>query len=91
VTYFGEQILECTPQVAMHVTAIQQRAAVLGSGPSEWAIGAKCQARAGPEQEWRRAVIEGISPTGKYLVEWLPSARETCFEVRSSHVAVLAS
>ncbi len=68
-------------QVAKHVTAIQQRAAVLGCGPLDWAVGARCHARAGPDQEWQKAVIEGVSPAGKFLVDWLPSAREECFEV----------
>ena len=68
-------------QVAAHISAIQQRAAVLGTGPPGWAIGANCQARAGPDQQWKKAVIEGVSSSGKFLVDWLPSARETCFEV----------
>ena len=72
-------------QIAQHITAIQRRAAMLGSGPPEWAVGAKCQAREGNEGKWRRAVIEGISPSGRYLVEWLPSAREACFEVSLMH------
>ena len=71
----------CNMQVAQHITAIQQRAAVLGSGPPEWAVSAKCQARAGPNEKWGRAVIEGISPSGRFLVEGLPSARESCHEV----------
>ena len=74
-----------TMQVAQHITAIQQRAAMLGSGPLEWAVGARCQAREGNEGKWRRAVIEGISPSGRYLIEWLPSAREECFEVSLTH------
>ena len=72
-------------QIAQQITAIQQRAAMLGSGPPEWAVGAKCQAREGNEDKWRRAVIEGISPLDRYLVEWLPSAREVCFVVSLMH------
>ena len=71
-------------QVAKHITAIQQRAAVLGCGPKGWAIGAMCHARADSGQEWQKAVVEGVSYTGKFLVDWLPSAREQCFEVISS-------
>ena len=81
--FFCNLTIACTMQVAKHVTAIKQRAAMLGSGPPDWAVGAKCQARAGPEQEGRKAVIEGITPAGNYLVDWLPSARESCFEVGS--------
>ena len=50
-------MLAATAQVAKHITAIQQRAAVLGTAPLDWAVGAHCHARAGPEQEWQMAVI----------------------------------
>ena len=54
---------------------------MLGCGPLGWAIGAMCHARADSSQEWQKAVIEGVSPEGKFLVDWLPSAREQCFQV----------
>ena len=57
---------------------------MLGSGPRDWAVSAKCQARAGPDEKWGKAVIEGISLSGNFLVEWLPSARESCHEVTLS-------
>ncbi|CAL5222169.1 g4495 [Coccomyxa viridis] len=80
----------CSPTtVAKHVTAIQQRAAVLGCGPLGWAIGAICHARADSSQEWQKAVIEGVSPEGKFLVDWLPSAREQCFQVESSDLRLV--
>ena len=69
-------------QVAKHIRAIQQRAAVLGSGPAEWAIGAKCMGRLHAEDEWRKAVIIDVSLSGQYMIDWLPSAQESCFPVR---------
>lgn len=80
-TWLTDCVCACVAQVAKHVTAVQQRAAVLGCGPSEWAVGARCQARAGPNQDWQKAVIRGVSPAGKFLVDWLPSAMEECFQV----------
>lgn len=68
-------------QVDQHISAVQQRAAVLGTGPLEWAIGAHCQVPAAPDGHLQMAVIVGVSPSGNYLVDGLPSAWESSLEV----------
>lgn len=59
------------PQVAEQIRKAQQRAALTGQAPAEWAIGAKVQGKYSGDGEWYDGEVTGISVNGKFIVKLL--------------------
>lgn len=56
------------PQVKEQIRVAQQRAALAGQAPPEWAIGASVQGRYSGDGKWYDGEITGISAAGKFIV-----------------------
>lgn len=67
------------PQIKHQIRVAQQRAALSGHAPAEWAIGSPCQAKCSGDDTWYDATVTAISTSGKFIVTY--SAYETQEEV----------
>ena len=56
------------PQVKEQIRIAQQRAALAGQAPPEWAIGASVQGRYSGDGKWYAGEITAISAAGKFIV-----------------------
>lgn len=67
------------PQIKAQIRTAQQRAALAGHAPAEWAIGSQIQAKFSGDGTWYDATVTGISASGKFIVTY--SAYQTQEEV----------
>ncbi|KAI8110902.1 hypothetical protein M9434_004476 [Picochlorum sp. BPE23] len=58
------------PQIKDQIRIAQQRAALAGQAPAEWAIGAQVQARYGGDGLWYDSEVIAISTSGKFIVKY---------------------
>lgn len=56
------------PQMADQILHAQQRAALAGQGPADWAVGARCRAVHSGDGNWYNGVVESVTSTGRYVV-----------------------
>ena len=56
-------------QVAVQITAIQQRAAFSGTGPAAWALGANCMYKASSTAALQNVTVVNITSSTKWLVQ----------------------
>ncbi len=58
------------PQIKNQIRIAQQRAALAGQAPAEWAIGAEVQARYAGDGVWYDSEVIAISTSGKFIVKY---------------------
>jgi survival-of-motor-neuron-related-splicing factor 30 len=58
------------PQIKDQIRKAQQKAALAGHAPAEWAIGSQCQAKFGGDGSWYDATVTAISTSGKFIVTY---------------------
>lgn len=58
------------PQIKDQIRIAQQRAALAGHAPVEWAIGAQVQAKFSGDGTWYDAVVTAISTAGRFIVTY---------------------
>lgn len=77
-------------QVALQIRSAQQKAALAGQAPPAWAIGAACHALSALHEDWREAVVKGISAAGNFVVAFMgrDDLEEVCPEVHPSPLRV---
>ncbi|CAL5221970.1 g4252 [Coccomyxa viridis] len=75
-------------KVDEHIAAIQQRAAMAGTGPPAWAIGARAKARLPPKDTWTDVSITDVTAAGKALVQILGTVPDSSFQQPSAEVAL---
>lgn len=56
-------------QVAVQITAVQQRAAFSGTGPAAWAVGANATYKASPTAALQNVTVVNVTSATKWLVQ----------------------
>ena len=54
--------------VAEQIRRAQIRAALSGTAPAVWAVGARCQAVYSGDEQWYDAAVESVKANGKFVV-----------------------
>ena len=75
-------------QVDEQIVAIQERAAMTGTGPPAWAIGARAKARLPPKDAWTDVSITDFTAGGKALVQILGTVPDSDTRQPSAEVCL---